>query len=263
MKVPDFHAQSLQVEKGMVIYMRNKISNALWGLFFIVVGIGIAGNVLHLWNFDLFFDGWWTLFIIIPCFISMIKTGFGVGSTLGFIIGVLLLMSYWVDLDFSIWSLIIPAILILIGLRIMFQGAFHRGFHYEKTIYTDGTSGPSGQSGQSGQNFSSANKSEYSAIFSSNRVHLNNEVFTGTNLNAIFGSIVLDLRDAVIQNDVEIVATAVFAGIDIYIPRGVRVKINNVPIFGGVSNKTEQYADAGAPTIYLNSTCMFGGIDIK
>jgi len=82
-------------------------------------------------------------------------------------------------------------------------------------------------------------------------------------VNSIFGGIVLDLREAVIINDVEITATALFAGIDIFVPKGVRVKINNVPIFGGVSNKAEQYEEIGAPTIYLNSTCMFGGIDIK
>jgi len=156
--------------------MRNKISNVLWGLFFIVVGVGIAGNVLNLWDFELFFDGWWTLFIIIPCFISMIKTGFGVGSTMGFIIGVLLLMSYWVVFNFNIWSLIVPAILIFIGLRIMFQSAFRKGpMHFEKTTYTDGQTGQTGQPGQSGQSgstYSSGNKSEYSAIFSSNRINV-------------------------------------------------------------------------------------------
>ncbi|MDD3174095.1 MAG: hypothetical protein PHF63_10685, partial [Herbinix sp.] len=69
--------------------MRNKLSNALWGLFFIIIGVGFAGNVLFDWDFQLFFPGWWTLFIIIPCFISMIQHGFGVGATVGFVIGVL------------------------------------------------------------------------------------------------------------------------------------------------------------------------------
>jgi predicted membrane protein len=241
--------------------MKNKLTNTLWGLFFIAVGVGIAGNVLDLWNFELFFDGWWTLFIIIPCFISMISSGFGVGSTMGFIIGVLLLMSYWVDFDFNVWKLIVPAILILIGLRIMFQSAFHKGsVQFEKTVNFDGQPG---QQGEEGQTFNTGKKSEYSAIFSSNHINVKDEQFNGTSLNAVFGAIVLDLRDASIQNDVEIAANAIFAGIDIYVPRGVKVKINNVPIFGGVSNKANLYSEAGAPTIYLNSTCMFGGIDIK
>ena len=101
--------------------MRNKISNSLWGLFLIAIGIGIAGDVLNIWDFQLFFDGWWTFLIIIPCFISMIQSGFGFGSTCGFIIGVVWFLSYHINFNFSIWRLIIPGILILIGLRIMFQ----------------------------------------------------------------------------------------------------------------------------------------------
>ncbi len=29
--------------------MRNRISNSIWGILFILVGIGIAGNVMGLW----------------------------------------------------------------------------------------------------------------------------------------------------------------------------------------------------------------------
>jgi predicted membrane protein len=234
--------------------LRNKLSNTLWGLFFVAIGVGIAGKVFGIWDFELFFEGWWTLLIIIPCFISMIQSRFGVASTVGFIIGVLLFMQYRVEFHFDFWNLIIPAILIFIGLRIIFQGAFRkRAAFFEQNVNVGGSSG---------QTFNGAAKSEYSAIFASNRVHVT-DVFSGTSLNAIFGGIVLDLRDAQIPGNVEVNASAIFGGIDIYIPRNVNIKVNNVPIFGGVSNKVNQYADPGAPTIYLNSTCMFGGIDIK
>ena len=240
--------------------MRNKLSNFLWGLFFILIGVGIAGNVMNIWDFHLFFDGWWTLLIIVPCFISMLQTGFSTGSTVGFIIGVLLLMNYHVDFNFNIWQLIIPVILVLIGVRIMFQGAFHKKINYEHTYSAGGNSGMNGGAG--GSNYTNASKGEYSAVFSSNHIHIT-EPFYGTSLNSAFGAIVLDLRDAQITGDVEINASAIFGGIDIYLPHGVKVKTNNVPIFGGVSNKHTQAVDPSAPTVYLNSTCMFGGIDIK
>lgn len=240
--------------------MRNRVSNSLWGLFFILIGVGIAGNSFFGWNLDFIDDGLWTLLIIIPCLISMIKTKFSAAPTIGFIIGILLYVEFYVNIEINFWGLIVPAILILIGLKIMFQGTYHR-----RNMHFDNTSGTSGQAsfnnGQ--QTYSSTNQREYNSIFSSNHIRMDNEVFTGTSLSAVFGAIVLDLRNAVVQNDVEINATAVFGGIDIYIPRGVNIKINNVPIFGGVSNKTTQFNDPSAPTIYLNSTCMFGGIDIK
>lgn len=236
--------------------MRKKLTNILWGLFFILIGVGFAGNVLNLWEFELFFPGWWTLLIIIPCFISMIQSGFGVGSTMGFIIGILLLVSQYVDFDFNIMKLIIPAILIFIGLRLLFQSAFRKTIHHDENGYKENLEG------QNGFHHASGNNNEYTAIFSSNKVHVD-DTFYGAELNSIFGAIVLDLRDVNLQEDVEINATAIFAGIDILVPRNVRLKINNVPIFGGVDNKVTDTADANAPTIYLNSTCMFGGIDIK
>ena len=235
--------------------MRNKLSNVLWGLFFIVIGVGLAGKIMNLWDFHLFFDGWWTLFIIIPCFISMVQSGFGTGSTIGFIIGVLLLLNYQIDFHFSLWRLIIPIILVFIGIRIMFQGTFRKRIHIDENYNMNGEDAQ-------GQGFGGSAKSDYSAVFSSNHIHVTDQFYC-TSLSAVFGAIVLDLRDAVITGDCEINASAVFGGIDIYLPQGVRVKINNVPVFGGVSNKYMQSADPAAPIVYLNSTCMFGGIDIK
>lgn len=231
--------------------MRNKISNLIWGLIFIVVGVGIAGNILYDWNFNIFFDGWWTLFIIIPCFISIIRKGINIGSIIGVIIGLMILASYYVELSVSLWDLIVPAILIIVGLGFIFQGAFRKSLNANNTGYSEGQSGTGGST-----------KKEYSAVFASNRIRVTDE-FVGTSLSAVFGGITLDLREAIINSDVEIAATAVFGGMDIYVPAGVSVKVNNMPVFGGVSDKTVRYKDSSTYTIYLNSTTMFGGIDIK
>ncbi len=231
--------------------MRNKVSNLIWGLIFIVIGVGIAGNAIDLWDFKLFFPGWWTLFIIVPCLASVIRSGFSTGSTTGLIIGSMLLLSHYIDLKIDWWDMIVPAILIIIGVRIIFQGAFNKTMKGDHTVHIDGQG-----------DFRGTNRKEYSAIFAGNKVRITDQ-FTGTGLNAVFGGITLDLREAIINGDVEIAATAVFGGIDIYVPSGVRIKVNNIPIFGGVSNKAFETSDPNAATIYLNSTTMFGGIDIK
>lgn len=230
--------------------MRNKISNLIWGLIFIVIGLGIAGDVMNLWNFKLFFPGWWTMFIIIPCFISIIRSGINVGSTTGLIIGIMLLLAQYVKFNFNYWGLIVPVILIIVGLKIVFQGMGRNLLPMENKTYIEG---------QSGYN---TNRKEYNAVFASNNIRITDQ-FIGTSLNAVFGGISIDLRDAIIDSDVEITATAVFAGIDIYVPRGVQVRVNNIPVFGGVSDKSLQATGPDVHTIYLNSTTMFGGIDIK
>lgn len=226
--------------------MKMKPSNLIWGLIFIVVGLGFAGNVLELWDFNLFFNGWWTLFIIVPCAASLIQNGFTSSNVIGLTIGGLLLLSMQGIFDFAVvGKLIVPLIFIMIGLSIIFKNMFHKdgGIHINLK-YQGGAS-------------------EHSAIFAGNSYRVTGEKFMGTTMNAIFGGVELDLSDAIIDEDVVINATAVFGGIDVKVPYNVKVKVSNVPIFGGVSNNVPTSRDLNAPTIYLNSTCMFGGIDIK
>ena len=48
-----------------------KIENTVIGLILIIIGVIIGLNAFHITNIDLFFDGWWTLFIIVPCFFGL------------------------------------------------------------------------------------------------------------------------------------------------------------------------------------------------
>ena len=51
----------------------NNFSKILWGIVFITLGLVIALNALDITDINLFFNGWWTLFIIIPCLIGLFK----------------------------------------------------------------------------------------------------------------------------------------------------------------------------------------------
>ncbi len=226
--------------------MKLKPSNLIWGIIFILAGVGFAGNVLDLWDFNLFFNGWWTLFIIIPCIVSLIQNGVSSGNVIGLSIGVLLLLSMQGLFDMEIvGKLIVPLIFIMIGVSIIFKNVLHKeGDRHINMKYQGGNS-------------------EHSAIFAGSSYKVTGEKFMGTTMNAIFGGVELDLRDAIIDEDVVINASAIFGGIEISVPYNVKVKVSNVPVFGGVSNKVPTSRDLNAPTIFLNSTCMFGGIDIK
>lgn len=224
--------------------MRYKISNMLWGIFWIAIGISIAGNVLNLWSINFFFDGWWTFLIIIPSFISIVQYGLGSSSTIWLTIGIFLLLSSRGIIDMAlVRKLIIPIILIVIGFHMIIKNLFYNTKY--KNI----------------MNNQKAN-SQYAVTFSGRRIVLPPEVFFGSDLDAIFGSLDFDLRDAVINEDIVINATAIFGGINILVPEHVRVKCSSTSIFGGISNKRYRNAKEG-PTIYVNGTCMFGGVDIK
>ena len=94
-------------------------------------------------------------------------------------------------------------------------------------------------------------------------MNFDGEEFKGSNLNAIFGGIKLDLRKAIVNEDIVINASSIFGGIDIYIPDNCKVKIKSNSIFGGVSNNKKCNVDDNSYTIYINASCMFGGVEIK
>lgn len=76
----------------------------------------------------------------------------------------------------------------------------------------------------------------YCATFGSQNVSFNEEKFNDADLNAVFGGIKFDLRNAIIDGDIVINASAIFGGIEIYVPVNVKVKIKSIPIFGSVNN---------------------------
>lgn len=225
-----------------------KIGNILWGIVFIIVGLIFGLNALEITDINIFFDGWWTLFIIVPCFIDFFKDNDKTGDIVGFVIGVVLLLCCQGILNFDVvGKLLFPAILVIIGLSFIFKDSINRKIRKEiKKL-----------------NHNHSEEQEYCATFGGQNISFNQEEFKGCDLNAVFGGVECDLRGSIIKEDVVINASAIFGGIDIYIPDDVNVKITSTPIFGGVSNKKSNPKIDGNKTIYINATCIFGGVEIK
>ena len=221
--------------------------NVLWGIVLIVVGLIIGGNALGITNINIFFDGWWTLFIIVPCFIGLFKEREKTGNIIGLLIGVALLLCCQDLLNFDmIWKLALPTVLIIIGISFIFKDTFNSKISKEINKLNENR----------------PKDSEYCATFSGQNVKFDGEKFNGAELTAVFGGVKCDLTKAIIENDVVINATSVFGGIDILVPENVKVKIKSSSIFGGVDEKKKSDTTDGH-TIYVNATCIFGGVDIK
>lgn len=230
--------------------MKNKISNVVWGLLLILIGIGYAGGNLGIWDFNIFFRGWWTLFILVPCIINLIQYGPNGGNIAGICVGVVLLLGAQGILAFSmIRKLLVPAILILIGLSILLSNTKRR--------ITDqqGNQIPFEKTGTGG--------SDVSGVFDGRKVQYDGQLFEGATVSAVFGGVNMDLRSAVIERDVRIDATAIFGGVEIYVPANVVVKVMSTPVLGGVSNRALAPTEVPCHTLYINATCVFGGVDIK
>ena len=243
------------IRKGML--NMKKSSGWLWGAVLILVGICYAGNVIFGWSFNIW--AWWSLVILIPCLGGLLTEGPNVGNLIGIVIGAAFLPPVRAIFDFQvIRGLIIPAIFIIVGLSIIFKESWRRKFQPKNInvkVDFDGNS----TNGET----SSKNVYEYNATFSSQNVSYPSDIFEGAVANAIFGSVVMDLRNAIITEDVVLTCSAIFGGIDILMPSNVNIKVSSTPIFGGVSNKNKNIVNPVAPIVYVNATCMFGGVDIK
>ncbi|MBR3270035.1 hypothetical protein IKG07_02180 [Candidatus Saccharibacteria bacterium] len=226
-----------------------KISAVMWGLVLIAVGVVLGGNALGWFNVDLFFKGWWTLFIIVPCTIGLITDiKEWLGNLIGIIVGVCLLLACQDVISFSsLWKLLLPAIIVLIGISIIVKSLFSQKF--DKAVE------------KLNEKFNKDDES--GAVFSGINIDLSGKEFKGKNVSAVFGGLKLDLRDAKIKEDVIINATAIFGGVDILVPENVVVETKSNSFFGGVSNKKKRTSKAKAPTVYVNGTAMFGGIEVK
>ena len=174
--------------------MKN-FGNILWGIVLIIIGLIVGGNALGITNIDIFFDGWWTLFIIIPCFIGLFKEREKTGNIIGILIGIALLLCCQDILNFDmIWKLAFPLILIIIGISFIFKDTFD--YKLSKEIKK--------------LNEKKVNSDEYCATFSGQNLKFDGEKFTGTNLTAVFGGIKCDLKNAIIENDVVINCISIF-----------------------------------------------------
>ena len=223
-----------------------KIGSVILGIILIAIGVVFALNALNITDIDIFFDGWWTLFIIVPCTIGLFTEREKTGNIIGIVIGVFLLLCCQDILSFSMfWKLLVPAIIVIVGLKMVIAGLLgNKANEIMKKLRSEGK-----------------NPKADCAVFSGCEVNYDGEVFEGAELTAVFGGLDCDLRNAIIEKDCAIQVSATFGGIDIFVPAGINVKVNSNNIFGGVSNKTTVHQNA--PTIYVSGTCMFGGVEIK
>lgn len=224
---------------------RQRIIGNLLGIFWIVLGTIIAGNVLDWWDVSIFFRGWWTFFIIIPSAVGVMKKGFQSGSGFGLVLGFLLLFMQRTHFSIGwIFKLFVPAMLIFFGVKILLKG---RGFQ-KKTIthITDDM----------------MDDAVYSGIFQNKEVQYPEDNFFGSGVNAIFGSADLDLRSAIIIDDVTVNAIALFGGVDIKLPQDVNVRVASTSILGGTENRVKRQENPEWPTVYIQATAIFGGIII-
>ena len=212
-----------------------------WGrLFFGLLIVGV-GTVLLLDNAGVLDAGeilgtWWPAIVILAGIltyaanprhwpVALIITAVGLAFLLSNL-GI-------VDLG----NFIIPAAIILVGLLVLFG----RGL---------------GSRTEAGDRVNSFN------VFSGSEIAHSKE-FQGGSISAVFGGAEVDLRDTV-PRQAPSSTCSLRSGVEVTVPDGWNVITRGLPLFGGIDNVTaKEPVPADAPTLAVNATVLFGGLEIK
>lgn len=214
-----------------------------WGRLYFGLVILSAGTILLLGNADIIdtaraFATWWPLVIILTGVVSLFanRRHWFVGLII-IAVGTAFLLSNLNVLDLR--NVIWPAVLIVVGLAIIFGRA----------------SRPHGELGDAINSFN---------VFSGSELVSRSNQFKGGSVSALFGGAEIDLRHAGLAPDATLDVFVAFGGIEVKVPDGWHVVIRGFPIFGGFENKTARdKLPAEAPTLVVNATVLFGGLEVK
>ena len=102
------------IKQGVGEIMKNN-NNKFWGIVLIVVGVVFLLDRL-VPGIDIFFRGWWALFLIVPSVYHISKNGFQTGNIILLGLGVYFLI------EAQGWNysyVILPAVLILFGVAFL------------------------------------------------------------------------------------------------------------------------------------------------
>ncbi|MDD4002873.1 MAG: LiaF-related protein [Clostridia bacterium] len=211
-----------------------KLERYFLGVLFIVVGVLLALKIADVITFNL----WNILIPAVALVIGLwlvVKDYKNITGYLLILIAAAVFIRYTLRIDFDL-KYIIAAALIIVGVVIMLFS-----FSSSREL-KDGTS--------------------HIVIFGGKEDRITDPNFKGCTTFCMFGGHDIDLRSVTVNNDIILQSTVLFGGITIILPENVNIRINSMPIFGGIENKTTN-TDNNAFTVSIKALTIFGGIEIK
>jgi predicted membrane protein len=187
---------------------------------------------------------WWPAAIIAVGAVQLFdrpRSLLGPGIVIG--IGVILLLFTTDVVTGSVFALLWPALLIAVGVGILFRHGRGSAVTTEEGTTDDVV--------------------RATAVFGGHEVASRSTAFKGGSATAVFGGVTIDLRNAQLDPEgARLDVTALLGGVEILVPKGWRVTTSGTPILGGIDNKTAGEAAEG-PELRIDALTILGGTDIK
>lgn len=220
--------------------------NFIIGLFVLLAGVLLCVQVLNINILVDFSIIWWSFFTMVGVVIMINDRRVSIFPSLIMLIGIWYILKDLGIVTKSIFALIWPLILVVVGLNLMFS----RNFFTKSRATKENKDGIL----------------TYSGVFGGVNERPQTKDFKGATVNALFGAVDLDLREIEItEKEVYLDISAIFGGVTILMPLNKYniVEGDSLALLGGTENKCKTDYVADRPTIYINAKSILGGTEIK
>lgn len=216
-------------------------SRFIWGVLLIVLGVGFLLEQMGVFSGFWSLVGYmWPLIFLFFAIISISNKNYSATLIFGLMWMVFQLSAI---VGWDIWAMLWPLFIIGAGVLVLIR--MYTGEHNKST--------------KEGNNTFSA-----MAIFGEAVQKVTGDAFSHGSISAIFGSSTIDLRNASLaKNGGVIDVFAAFGGVEIVVPKSMRVDSAGTPVLGSWKNTFVSETKANGPVLKIRGTVVLGGVEVK
>lgn len=225
---------------------------AVLGILVIAAGLLLLGRNTGLLNpaVSRILFSWEMLLIAIGTINILWRKSFWSGVILIGIGGFFLLVNFY-HMPFSTWQIFLPAIIILMGLQMIFGAAYWKKKIHDRPLFS--------------QSEGSEDFFEDIAIFGGGERKVVSQAFKGGRIVATFGGSKVDLTHSnIAPGDKPVIeVVSIFGGTALLVPADWNVRLEVFNIFGGYVDKRIPSQIDYNKTIVIKGVTIFGGGEVK
>lgn len=149
----------------------------------------------------------------------------------------------------AVWQMIVAILLLIIGLSVIGTALGINKKKWKKHVHKNTNC--------------NCSDGDNSVIFGEQSFDYSGQEFRGVDINGIFGSAHLDLREAIILEDCTVEANSVFGSVEILTGRNANYEVEGTGVFGAVNDAKSREHIEGAPTVTVKASSVFGSVEVK